>query len=1125
MSDDSDDEGAGIGGIIVVGLERGIGPRLLADEGKWRKHFEAVCPGALLEASYDAAAVAVAAAAGGGRSGQASAQEASARSRTSSLQLAKGAHVTVYDKSTQPPSKCPGRIVERMAELAPNGQRQVRVHLADGSGDKVVEVRRVLPRQAPYGEAWIRPRAAAAAGISEKFDAARAELFFHVLCTALAGNQLPWAGLSTLPMGASALAISPEAVRQTRGRILEEVMASCNVVGALAPPLSEATAASNKEEPAAPQHDGAEGGDSASSKKEQELKPGLIVEVNKGSGAGNAAAADATQVYGDAEILEIDTLGVRIRWCSDGEEEVVLEHRIRREAAWVSHAWQSSPGARLVICGQATARCTAHLRAMALIETHMPGAYTASPPTTLGTARSDLADSPEGLTAVPTPGSQPAEAEAPAAFVRHLDKVTRATGAFLERVGPLLFVAGPSEADRRFAATLVKSVDILREEEEEASKDSGGKEVHSAAADMLRDDDLMSHCTRLRVPEVAAAAVRKFVDSEEFQKELPTVIMWAPPGGATAKEDDCAKAPEFGPGDQIQARALKYGKKYYEAEVVQVERITEKVVLRWNEYGTKMRVLSRNVRTLQQAEMWEHASGGQRRQMQLEKDRAEERSDWLASAKELLIFGRPRLRKVAALRALAFCEHCCTGLWSSHLEEALVELNGVPPAKVPPAEGERLDAAAEKRVEHNEEDVSVEGKLLSNLTSGGAEDGMEEEEEEDLSDKALRGLLRRAARAAGCDLQFLAGFGASKLNNCAEGATAFVAGTKRRRELCWEYFAWLVDERRRGNAKEVARNVDATSTAGLVVGDSAATSSTAPAMPKEDKQGNGNAEPQEATEATTPLAAARVVATSRPDVDIIASTRHHSAWLEPCELREIEEETKTLLLLDHTAGEVEEVKTWEDEYREEEEGPKDEALLWKPKLPACVFICGADVESKAAAVRRVAEILEEMPPEEEELKKNKKPKKKRKEAAEGNDGSPNKKRKGAGEDAWLSINEQADAWLEDRAQGPRSSTGSAGGGAGGRSDSGKAAGTEAAPAAASAAPGTEVAKTDPKEVIRSLAEFPSGTQAWIKVQDTIWAGHSKLAPGWIRIWSRSKDTQYYYRLEDGKTTFQLAEVQ
>ena len=61
--------------------------------------------------------------------------------------------------------------------------------------------------------------------------------------------------------------------------------------------------------------------------------------------------------------------------------------------------------------------------------------------------------------------------------------------------------------------------------------------------------------------------------------------------------------------------------------------------------------------------------------------------------------------------------------------------------------------------------------------------------------------------------------------------------------------------------------------------------------------------------------------------------------------------------------------------------------------------------------------------------------------------------------------------------------------------------------------------SNPLEELRILGFWPKDNHSWSTLQDKIWRGHPPLLPGWIRVWSRSKDREFYVDLSSGVTTF------
>jgi len=65
--------------------------------------------------------------------------------------------------------------------------------------------------------------------------------------------------------------------------------------------------------------------------------------------------------------------------------------------------------------------------------------------------------------------------------------------------------------------------------------------------------------------------------------------------------------------------------------------------------------------------------------------------------------------------------------------------------------------------------------------------------------------------------------------------------------------------------------------------------------------------------------------------------------------------------------------------------------------------------------------------------------------------------------------------------------------------------------------------SDPQKVLSKMT-FPDSIEEWRQIQDTVWENHAPLPKGWIRIWSRSQKCEYYSRLSDNHSTFELDEV-
>merc|ERR1712060_510995 len=70
---------------------------------------------------------------------------------------------------------------------------------------------------------------------------------------------------------------------------------------------------------------------------------------------------------------------------------------------------------------------------------------------------------------------------------------------------------------------------------------------------------------------------------------------------------------------------------------------------------------------------------------------------------------------------------------------------------------------------------------------------------------------------------------------------------------------------------------------------------------------------------------------------------------------------------------------------------------------------------------------------------------------------------------------------------------------------------------------TETKKSDPLVMLRQIG-FPESLTEWKMVQDTVFRNHMPLPEGWIRIWSKSNRCEYFMRVKDQYSTFELSEV-
>merc|ERR1712113_775054 len=65
--------------------------------------------------------------------------------------------------------------------------------------------------------------------------------------------------------------------------------------------------------------------------------------------------------------------------------------------------------------------------------------------------------------------------------------------------------------------------------------------------------------------------------------------------------------------------------------------------------------------------------------------------------------------------------------------------------------------------------------------------------------------------------------------------------------------------------------------------------------------------------------------------------------------------------------------------------------------------------------------------------------------------------------------------------------------------------------------------SDPRQRL-SVHGFPRNIEEWAAMQHLIWENHPPIPAGWLRCWSRSRDSEYYVRLADMATTFDASHV-
>eukprot|EP00438_Fugacium_kawagutii_P018379 Skav208998 [mRNA] locus=scaffold2686:185672:191436:- [translate_table: standard] len=89
----------------------------------------------------------------------------------------------------------------------------------------------------------------------------------------------------------------------------------------------------------------------------------------------------------------------------------------------------------------------------------------------------------------------------------------------------------------------------------------------------------------------------------------------------------------------------------------------------------------------------------------------------------------------------------------------------------------------------------------------------------------------------------------------------------------------------------------------------------------------------------------------------------------------------------------------------------------------------------------------------------------------------------------------------------------------------RTASTRTAPWQRNAVTNVAAYNSTPKQVLDSLpGGYPDSIDDWKKIQRQVWRNAPQIPNGWIRVWSKKHDCEYYLRLNDNYATFELNEV-
>jgi len=440
--------------------------------------------------------------------------------------------------------------------------------------------------------------------------------------------------------------------------------------------------------------------------------------------------------------------------------------------------------------------------------------------------------------------------------------------------------------------------------------------------------------------------------------------------------------------------------------------------------------------------------------------RRRKRTSTLASSWTLLIFGEARPRLALALQVLSHTEDREPGLWTGDLLEAVEELRS--------------------RVDDESTNVAVEGRPIAGPLRGAAE-------------KHGRFAQCRAALASGCIVQQI---GSSGL---------LLLGTREERARCADYMRWIL-------ATEQAEPEEGPSVVG-VDGKAVDRSSSSSVeyvdgdgdklafRRRRDAEGEGfdywvNGERRIRDVRTLRLegqlmlmlhlegtscgpwspAVSCEVPTghdhiARQIVELFRTTRASAEWVSRAKRDDV-----TVVRSTRGRNSLLKLKALRDAEKATRTifvvggcgADGTDAEEWDPAAEAEVHICSPDGDARAKAAQAVQKMLDALPSE-------------------------------------------ADGRASEAASGQ--SVGGPGGAV-----------AAASPAAVLDLASDDKMPTDPRAALRSLGYWPKDYPAWIEVQDKVWKNHPKLAEGWFRVWSRSKDREYYVRWPHYLATFNVADA-
>lgn len=445
-----------------------------------------------------------------------------------------------------------------------------------------------------------------------------------------------------------------------------------------------------------------------------------------------------------------------------------------------------------------------------------------------------------------------------------------------------------------------------------------------------------------------------------------------------------------------------------------------------------------------------------------ESKRRQKHENWLASAWRLAVFGPLRERKIVVVKIATIVEEQCPGLWTTELLRTTEELRG--------SVGE---------------DTSIDINVVP-LSSQGAGASLHHLK------KQLKEVVRRASTAAGCHMELLRRW------------ALLMVGSAEERSRGKDYLEWLAsEERERSQAapattssaigQDAVRWTDSDGDQLLLrlgerrcldffmngvckVRDITILAAEGDTLRLRGTGADGATtrcverpvDEEAASHAVTlfdrSVRARSSSGAQRSDVDVVETTCSQAVWLEPVELRTLEKKTKTIVVMPEGCGSNSD---------------------WRPDAACKILVCGRDPAGRVDAVAKLWDLVQAAKAHQSSEAEAAEEPDPGKDTAFSEDPS---KKQAPSEPApdLRQVPAETPPQMPENPEGPS-------------------------------------ARSNPLRELRALP-WPKDNQTWQALQERVFWGHPPLPRGWIRIWSRKQDKEYYLRVTDGKTTFNIADT-